>query len=77
MNEIESKIEPCNRCKHYYNLHISYFNDWHNDCNAGWCYLCAAKHEGCGGFEEGDVPKGEIRGEDEYDRKKRKELDLL
>lgn len=61
----------CNRCKHYFNLHISWINDWHNDCNNNHCYLCTGKFNSCGGFEEGDVPVGEIRGENEDDREKR------
>lgn len=60
----------CDKCKNYFNLHISWI-EGHNACNEEYCYLCAEKYDGCSGFEEGDVPYNEIRGEWEDDRQKR------
>lgn len=62
---------PCKDCKHFFNLHIDYLTGEHNCCNEENCYLCAWQRDHCYGYEQGDVPEGEIRGEWDYDRENR------
>ena len=65
----------CDTCKYYFNLHIDYLTGWHNCCNEENCYLCNSTH--CYDYAKGEVPKGEIRGEWDYDREKRKEAERM
>lgn len=53
----------CNKCIHYYDLHIDNITGTHNCCSIDNCYLCAQNRGHCYNYKQGEVPDGKKRGE--------------